>query len=77
MSWQTAIGFTVSSTVTTAVQVELLPLLSIAVSVTVFGPMFEQSNASGVTVKDASPQLAFEPPFTSSAIIPTFPVASK
>ncbi len=77
MSWQTAIGFTVSRTVTTAVQVELFPLLSTAVNVTVFGPMFEQSNASGVTVNEANPQLAFEPPFTSSAIIPTFPVASK
>ena len=77
MLLHTAVGEMVSRTVTVAVQVETFPVLSVAVSVTVFTPMLEQSKASGETTNDDKPQLASEPPFTSSAMMLTFPVPSR
>ena len=51
ISWQLATGGMLSSTVTSAWQVELLPLISNTVSVTVFAPIFEQSNVVWSSVK--------------------------
>ena len=50
-----------SATVTLLVQVELLPLLSVTVSVTVFEPIFEQVKLVGLADKLAIPQASFEP----------------
>src|SRR5438552_3767671 len=54
--WQTATGGTESSTVTVAVQVELLPLLSVTVRVTLFVPMLLQSNLVWLRLRLAMPQ---------------------
>ncbi len=77
ISWQIAVGLIVSSTVTIAVHVVTFPVLSVAVSVTVFGPTFEQSNWSGETVIEANPQLALAPAFTSPGVIEVLPDPSK
>ncbi|MFD2725848.1 hypothetical protein, partial [Hyunsoonleella rubra] len=45
MSWQIAVGATLSSTVTVAVHVEVLLLLSVTVRVTVLVPTSAQVNA--------------------------------
>ena len=76
MFWQMAVGSTVSSIVTAAVQLSVLPLGSVAVRVTVFAPAFEQLNESGVAVRTTE-QLSFEPLSTSFAVIVAFPVASS
>ena len=43
------VGLVLSSTVTVAEQVVILPLLSLTVSTTVFAPRLLQSNALGLT----------------------------
>jgi hypothetical protein len=62
--WQIAVGGVTSFTVTVAVQEEVFPFTSTAVSVTVFAPILEQLKEEGVTVSEANPQAAFEPLFT-------------
>jgi hypothetical protein len=75
--WQTAIGGVMSFTVTVAVQDEVFPFTSIAVSVTVFAPTFEQLKDEGVTVSEANPHEALEPLFTCAAVILTVPPALR
>jgi len=55
------LGLILSSTVTVAMQVAWLPLLSVTVSVTVFGPISLQSNAVVFSDKLAMPQASLEP----------------
>ena len=62
--------------VTVAVQSSVFPLGSVAVSVTVFAPTFEQSNESGVAESETE-QLSFEPLSTSFAVILALPEASS
>ena len=50
-----------SATVTLLVQVELLPLLSVTVKVTVLAPIFEQLKLVGLAARLAMPQASFEP----------------
>jgi len=45
-----ATGLTLSSTVTVLLQVETLPLLSVTVRVTVFGPILAQVKLFGLTL---------------------------
>ena len=66
-----------STTVTMAAHVELFPLTSVTVNVTLFVPMFAQVNTAGLTLKPAIPQLSVEPLFISPAVIVAFPAPSK
>ena len=66
-----------SSTVTMAEQVAVLPLASVAVSVTVFAPISLQSKVDGSTVKLVMPQLSEEPLSISAATMLAFPAASN
>jgi len=77
ISWQMATGGVTSSTVTTALQVVVLPPTSLTCRVTVLGPTLAQVNAFGVTVKLAIPQLSELPLSTSAPVIDTLPVASS
>jgi len=56
-----AVGGTLSSTVTVAVQVETFPLSSVTVKVTVFAPISLQSKVAGLTAILNIPQLSEEP----------------
>ena len=63
MFWQRAVGGVTSRTVTTAVQVAVLPLPSLAVKVTTFAPRFEQVKPLGDTdCAFTAPQLSVEDP---------------
>ena len=81
MFWQSAVGSTVSSTVTSAVQVETLPFTSVTVSITVFAPTFEQSKLRVVAppskVMLAIPQLSVLALSISMFETDTFPEASN
>src|SRR6056297_3136766 len=77
MSWQMAIGSTLSSTVTVAEQVEAFPLTSVTVSVTAFAPTSEQSKSETSRPKEAIPQLSEEPLSISSAATEALPIASS
>src|SRR5439155_1169163 len=54
-SWQTATGATGSTTVTVAVQDRVFPLLSVAVSVTIFAPTLLQSKLVLFRLRPAMP----------------------
>ena len=75
--WQVAVGATLSSTVTVAVQVELFPFTSVTVKVTVLAPISAQVKDAGETLNEVIPQLSVEPLSISDAVIITFPVASS
>ena len=77
MFWHTAIGATLSSTVTTAVQLEVLPLASVTVSTTLLAPTLEQSKLETSMVVEAIPQASLEPPSTSAAVMEALPLASN
>jgi len=77
MSWQIAIGETVSSTVTVATQLLVFPLTSVTVSVTGLAPTPEHVNSLGVTYIVSMAQLSALPASTSAGRIPTCPRASK
>ena len=62
--------------VTVAVQLSVFPLGSVAVSVTVFAPAFEQLKDKGVAVRTTE-QLSLEPLSTEDAVIVAFPPASS
>jgi hypothetical protein len=64
LAGQVITGGVMSTTVTTALQLALLPAGSVTVNVTEFGPRFEQLNVSGVTVREAIPHSAVLPPST-------------
>ena len=63
--------------VTLLVQVELLPLLSVTVNVTVFEPTLEQVKLVGLAARLAMPQASLEPLSTSLAVILALPLASN
>src|SRR5687767_6610911 len=57
------------TTVTVAVQLDELLLLSVTVNVTVFDPISVQSKVEADTLKETVPQLSVLPLFTSSAVM--------
>ena len=81
MFWQSAVGSTVSSTVTSAVQVETLPFTSVTVSRIVFTPTLEQSKSWLVfppsMVTEATPQLSVDPPSILADVNVNSPLASN
>ena len=74
-SWQTASGGTESTTVTVAVQVELLPLLSVTVRVTRFVPMLLQSKLVWLRLRLAMPQASVLPLLICAGSIVPWPLA--
>ena len=71
-----AVGSMLSSIVTVLVQLSSLPLGSVTVKVTVFAPVFEQSNVNGVADK-VTEQLSLLPLSTSAATMVALPEASS
>ena len=71
--WHTAIGRIVSPTVTTELQLDEFPLLSVTVIVTLFAPKFAQLNVVGLMIVEAMVQLSVDPLFTCEAIILAVP----
>jgi hypothetical protein len=51
------------------------PLASVAVNVTVFGPILAHVNVDGVTTNVVIPQLSVEPLLTCDAVIEAVPEA--
>ena len=69
-----------ATTVTVVVQVELLPLSSVTVSVTVFAPIFVQSKLLGLIAKVkalSAVQLSVDPLLICAAVIVAAPLASN
>src|SRR5258708_1103198 len=64
-----ATGLTLSSTGTVLLQVEALPLLSVTVRVTVFGPTLAQVKLFGLTLLEAMPQASLLPLSTSAGMM--------
>ena len=60
-----------------AVALEILPLLSVTVNVTVFAPMLAQVKLEGDTFVEAMPHVAVEPLSTCAAVTAAWPVASR
>src|SRR5213594_254730 len=77
MFWQTAVGGTESTTVTVAVQVELLPLLSVTVRVTVLVPTLLTSKLVLSRLRLAMPQASLLPLLIWSGVIVPWPLASN
>ena len=80
ISWQTAVGEILSSTVTVAVQFDELPDSSVTVKVTVLAPISLQSKVFGDALKTRLPgavQLSVDPPSKSAPTILALPVASS
>src|SRR5690606_35278425 len=73
----TTTGAVMSSTVTIAVALSVLPLTSVTVRVTALSPTCEQSKSYWFSVIDAIPQEADEPLLISAAVMLAFPVASS
>src|SRR5207244_4068999 len=71
------VGGAASCTVTVAVQLAVLPLLSLTVSVTVFGPMLVQAKVVGLTDRMVMVQLSVELLCTWAAVMLTWPLASR
>ena len=72
-----ATGGTVSRTVTVAVQVLWLLLLSVTVKVTVLEPIFEQVKLVGLAEMLWILHASLLPLFTSFAVIEAFPLPSR
>src|SRR6266508_2503677 len=72
-----ALGNTLSTTVTMASQVATLSLLSVTVSLTVFGPTLTQVKLVLSMARLLIPQASLLPLFTSAAVMLTLPVASN
>jgi hypothetical protein len=70
-------GLMVSRTVTVAVAVPTLPLASVADSVTVLAPTFEQLKVDLLNEYDATAQLSVVPSFTAAVVSVAVPVAFK
>ena len=77
ISWHTAIGFTPSVMVTTAIQLLVLPLASATVTCTLFGPRLALVNAKGVAVVLVIPHASDDDCMTSFATMLAFPVLSN
>src|ERR1041384_4704650 len=73
----TTVGAMLSWTVTVALALALLPLASVAVSETVFAPVFAQVKLLGLTDRLVMLQLSDEPLFTSAATMVAWPLASS
>src|SRR5258707_104394 len=73
----TTVGGVASCTVTVALALALLPLLSVTVRVTVLGPFLEQSKLDGLTTRLVMPQLSAEPLSTSPATMLAWPALSR
>ena len=74
MFLHTAVGATVSATVTVDVQTVELPDASVTVIVTVFAPIFAHVKLFGLTAKIAIPQVSLDPLFTANESIVRLPV---
>ena len=74
---QSNIGSTLSSMVTVAVHVEVLPASSVTVSTTEFAPILSHVNVITSIVRLVNPQSSNEPPSTSSGLMCTYPVISS
>src|SRR5258707_1338100 len=72
-----ATGLTLSSTVTVLLEVEAMPLLSVTVRVTVFGPTLAQVKLFGLTLLEAMPQASLLPLSISAATMLAWPVTSR
>src|SRR6266511_1858344 len=72
-----ALGNTLSTTVTMASHVATLALLSVTVSLTVFGPTLAQVKLFLSMARLLIPQASFLPLFTSAGVMLTLPVASN
>src|SRR5687768_9335845 len=77
LAGQLIVGGVLSTTVTVAVHWLLLPLASVTVSVTVFGPLLAQVKVLGLTVRESIPQLSLLPLSTSAPVIEALPLASS
>src|SRR6476661_4372182 len=80
MGWQNMLGAVLSTTVTMAVAVAWLPLASVTVRVTVFGPTLAQVKLRGDTLRVrllAAVQLSLLPLFTAAAVSVARPRALK
>jgi hypothetical protein len=74
----TAVGGIISCTVTTEVQVAVLPLTSVTVRVTVLGPRLVQVKLAGITENKRVPvQLSVELSLTSTPVTNPVPIASS
>ena len=76
-SAHTAVGGLLSSTVTVAVQVLVLPFTSVTVSVSVLGPTSEQSKLVWLKERLRMPQASPDPLFTAAAVAEPLPLASS
>src|SRR6266496_3080251 len=74
---QLMVGIWLSTTFTSALQVALLPLLSVTVSTTRFVPMLEQSKLVLSRLRLAMPQGALLPLSICAVLMVAWPVASK
>ena len=77
ISRASAVGAVLSSAVTIASAVLVLPLSSVTVNVTLLSPTFTHVNALGATSNVTFPQLSLLPLSTSPAVIDAFPDASS
>src|SRR3989442_5513389 len=77
MFWVRTVGGAASCTVTVAVPLAELPLLSVTVRVTVLGPFLVQSKLEGLTTRLVMAQLSVEPWSTWAAVMLTWPLASR
>src|SRR5688500_8959496 len=77
MFWQIAVGATLSSTVTVAVQVEVFPLTSVTVKVTVFGPTLAQVKLVISKARLWIPHASLLPLSICAAVIVALPDASN
>src|SRR5690606_39124382 len=77
MFWVTTTGTVMSSTVTIAVALSVLPFTSVTVRVTVLSPTCEQSKSYWLSVMLAIPQVSVEPLSISAAVMLVLPVASS
>jgi hypothetical protein len=68
---QVAIGAIVSETVTVETHCDEFPDASVTVKVTLFAPIFEQINESGLTTNEAMPQSSVDKLSTSVPVIVT------
>src|SRR3989442_999476 len=73
----TTLGGVASCTVTVAVLLAELPLLSVTVRVTVLGPFLVQSKLDGLTTRLVMAQLSLELLSTWAAVMLTWPLASR
>ena len=75
--WAIATGTTLSSTVTFALAVDTLPLLSVTVKVTVFVPTSEQTKSVWLKASVAIPQLSYDELLIIATVIRPCPLASR